>query len=60
MLVRVSNHEDGRVLMESRLSLDGRVDQGIKNQIYIAHPYWCSTDEPYGRIWDDTFSLTPS
>ena len=60
MLVRVSNHDVGRVLMESCSSLDGWVDQGIKNQIYIACPYWCSTDEKYGRIWDGTCSLTPS
>ena len=46
--------------MEFRPSLDGRMDQGIKNQIYIARPYWCSMDEPYGRVWDGTFSLTPS
>ena len=27
-LVRVNNHGDGRVFMEPRLSMDGRVDQG--------------------------------
>ena len=61
VLVRVRNHDDGRVLMESRPSMDGRVDQGIKITRYIflvpiSFQRMSYMDE-YGTTH---FSLTPS
>ena len=36
--------------MESRPSLDGRMDQETTKNVYIARPYWYSMDEPFGRV----------